>query len=64
MGTWVKCKSATDANAVVYVNLDQAISIATASAGTEVTYAGQQDCVLVVGSTPEEILTGVDVADA
>ena len=64
MGSWVKCKSATDATAVVYVNLDQAISIAATSAGTEVTYAGEQDCVLVVASTPEEILTGVDVADA
>ncbi len=64
MGSWVKCKSATDASAVVYVNLDQAISIAATSAGTEVTYAGEQDCVLLVASTPEDILTGVTVSVA
>ena len=42
MGTWVKCKSATDPNGVVYVNLDQAISIVATSAGTEITYAGSR----------------------
>ena len=61
MGDWVKCKSATDADAVVYINLDQAIAIAATSAGTEITYAGQQDCVVVVASTPDDILNGEDV---
>jgi len=46
------------------VNLDQAISIAATSAGTEVTYAGEQDCVVLVASTPDEILTGVTVSVA
>jgi hypothetical protein len=64
MADWVKCKSATDATGVVYVNLDQAISVVVTSVGTEVTYAGQQDCVLLVASTPDAMLTGVTVRDA
>ena len=64
MGTWVKCKSVTDPSGAVYVNLDQAISLVATGAGTEVTYAGEQDCVVLVASTPDEILTGVTVSVA
>jgi hypothetical protein len=60
MGNWVKCKSAADPDEVIYVNLDQAISIAETSIGSEITYAGR-DCVFTVGSTPAAILTGETV---
>ena len=60
MANWVKCKSAADPNEVVYVNLDQVITIVETSIGREITYAGT-DCVFSVGNTPAAILTGETV---
>jgi len=63
MSNWVKCKSAADPDDVIYVNLDQAITIVATSIGSEISYAGA-DCVFSVGNTPAEILTGETVRDA
>jgi hypothetical protein len=60
MANWVKCKSAADPDEVVYVNLDQAITIVETSIGSEITYAGP-DCVFSVGNTPTAILDGETV---
>jgi len=62
MGNWVKCKSAADPDQVVFVNLDQAITIVPTSIGSEITYAGT-DCVFSVGNTPADILAGETVRD-
>lgn len=63
MADWVKCRSAVDAEQVLWVNLEQVVCMAPVSLGTQITYAGS-DCAFVVNERVPDILGNNKVRDA
>ena len=63
MSDWVRCRSAIEADRVIWVNLDQVVCLAETNLGTEVTYAGT-DCAFTVNERPADILGNNKVRDA
>lgn len=62
MAKWVECHSKSDKAVSVYVNLDLIASIYPASWGSRLAYAGDDESVIDVAESPEEVLSLLSVS--
>lgn len=63
MADWVRCRSASEKEKVIWVNLDQVACMTEINLGTEITCAGGQTPI-VVSDRPASILGHNIVRDA
>lgn len=63
MAKWIKCTSFNSPNRVIYVNLEQVVSISGTEhgSGSVITYAGGEPSQFVVAESPAAIMQGEGV---